>query len=565
MGPNRDVRLWYQQPARQWLEALPLGNGNIGAMLWGEPHRERADLNIDTLWSGGPRTAHVENSQALLAELRAAVIERRAYVEADALAHGLQGPFNEAYQPLGWLTVDVDGAAGPHNYERSLDLSGGVATVRYEVGDSLYQREAFVSVPHRAFVIHFRVIGPGTLDLEVALGSPHPSVSARDDEGTLWLEGKAPAHVVPHYWPEEPAVVYDPRSGLRFAAGVALNVVGGAVQPALGGALRVVGAEAVTLSLSAATGYTAYDLPPIEDPMMLRDMCRDVLSHLRSQPYTLIRATHVQEHEAVFNRCWLHLGRADASIAPTDKRLQALREGQADEGLSALLFHYGRYLLMASSRPGSQPANLQGIWNDLVRPPWSCNWTTNINTQMNYWPAETTNLAECHEPLMALITDLSRAGARTAKDFYGCRGWAAHHNVDIWRSTWPVGNREAHPYWVNWQMGGTWLCQHLWEHYAFSLDRGFLEWVYPAMREAATFLLDCLVEGPDGKLVTCPSTSPENSFFTPNGEEAAVSAASTLDLWLTKDLFRHCITAIEILGVDEGLKADIWERAGEAL
>jgi alpha-L-fucosidase 2 len=242
---------------------------------------------------------------------------------------------------------------------------------------------------------------------------------------------------------------------------------------------------------------------------------------------------------------------------PTDERLRALRAGASDEGLCALLFHYGRYLWMASSRPGNEAANLQGIWNDQVRPPWSCNWTTNINAEMNYWHAETTNLAECHEPLIDLVTDLSRAGESTAKELYGCRGWVAHHNVDLWRSTWPTGDQEAHPYWVNWQMGGSWLCQHLWEHYAFSEDRSYLARVYPVMREAALFMLDYLVSGPDGRLVTCPSTSPENSFRAPDGTEAAVSAASTMDIWLTRDLFRHCSAASEILGSDEELRAEL--------
>ena len=482
------------------------------------------------------------------------MIERRDYVEADALVHGLQGPFNEAYQPLGWLTVDFDGISGPHNYERSLDLSEGVAAVRYEVGGSVFEREAFVSTPDRALIVHMSVRGPKRLNLKIALGSQHPSLHSYDDGGTLWLEGRAPSHVAPHYWPEEPAVVYDERSGLRFVAGVGLNVVGGALERGAGGSLRVEGAHELTLFLAAATGYTAYHRALVEDPVMLRRICRGVLLRLHSKPYPLLRARHAEEHKALFDRCWLQLGRAGAIKAPTDERLQAMRDGSADDGLCALLFHYGRYLLMSSSRPGSQPANLQGIWNDLVRPPWSCNWTTNINTQMNYWPAETTNLAECHEPLMALITDLSRAGVSTAQDFYGCRGWAAHHNVDLWRSTWPVGNGGMHPYWVNWQMGGAWLCRHLWEHYSFSEDRGFLEQAYPAMREAAVFLLDYLVEGPGGDLVTCPSTSPENSFFTPEGNEAAVSAASTLDVWLTKDLFRHCVAASEILGVDEDLR-----------
>ena len=555
MVSGKEFRLWYDQPAHEWFEALPLGNGSLGAMLWGQPHRERADLNIDTLWSGGPRVAHAENSGPLLRELRAAVLERRDYVAADTLVHGLQGPFNEAYQPLGWLTVASDGAGEPRDYERSLDLLEGVASVRYEMGESLYEREAFVSVPDRVFVMHLRTRGAAKLNLALELGSPHPSDLSHEDGGIAWLEGRAPAHVVPHYWAEEPAVVYDPGSGLRFAAGLVLKVTDGVVRQESGGPLRVEGADAVTLFVASATGYAGSGVSPVEDPVMLRRTCREVLTPLLAEPYAAIRARHVREHQVLFNRCWLQLGRGGASGVPTDERLKALRDGAADEGLFALLFHYGRYLLMASSRPGSQPANLQGIWNDQVRPPWSCNWTTNINTEMNYWPAETTNLAECHEPLMELVADLSRAGVSTAHDFYGCGGWTAHHNVDLWRSTWPVGNQEANPFWVNWQMGGAWLCQHLWEHYAFSEDSAFLERAYPAMREAAVFLLDYLVEGPSGTLVTCPSTSPENTFLAPDGREAAVSAASTLDIWLTVDLFRHCIAASGILATDQELRA----------
>ncbi|MGD0040631.1 MAG: glycoside hydrolase family 95 protein [Isosphaeraceae bacterium] len=555
MVSGREFRLWYDQPAHEWFEALPLGNGSLGAMLWGQPHRERADLNIDTLWSGGPRVAHAENSGALLRELRAAVLERRDYVAADTLVHGLQGPFNEAYQPLGWLTVASDGADEPRDYERSLDLLEGVASVRYEMGESLYEREAFVSAPDGVFVMHLRIRGAAKLNLALELGSPHPSDLSHEDGGIAWLEGRAPAHVVPHYWAEEPAVVYDPGSGLRFAAGLVLKVTDGVVRQERSGPLQVEGADAVTLFVTSATGYAGSGVSPVEDPSILRRTCREVLTPLLAEPYAAIRARHVREHQLLFSRCWLQLGRGGASGVPTDQRLKALRDGAADEGLFALLFHYGRYLLMASSRPGSQPANLQGIWNDQVRPPWSCNWTTNINTEMNYWHAETTNLAECHEPLMELVADLSRAGVSTAHDFYGCGGWTAHHNVDLWRSTWPVGNQEANPFWVNWQMGGAWLCQHLWEHYAFSEDSAFLERAYPAMREAAVFLLDYLVEGPGGTLVTCPSTSPENTFLAPDGREAAVSAASTLDTWLTVDLFRHCIAASEILATDQELRA----------
>ena len=564
MVSDREFRLWYRQPAQQWSEALPLGNGSLGAMLWGQPHRERTDLNIDALWSGGPRVAHAENSGALLRELRTAVLERRDYVEADKLVHGLQGPFNEAYQPLGWLVVDCDGAGEPLNYERSLDLLEGIASVRYEVGETLYEREAFASVPDRVFVMHLRARGAAKLNLALELGSPHPNNLSYDDEAIAWLDGRAPAHVVPHYWAEEPPVVYDPGSGLRFAAGLALKVTDGIVRQESSGTLRVEGADAVTLFVASTTGYAGFGVSPVEDPAILQRSCREVLSPLLAEPYAAIRARHVREHQVLFNRCWLQLGRDDTRGVPTDERLRALRDGTADEGLFALLFHYGRYLLMASSRPGSQPANLQGIWNDQVRPPWSCNWTTNINTEMNYWHAETTNLAECHEPLMELVADLSRAGVSTARDFYGCGGWTVHHNVDLWRSTWPVGDQEANPFWVNWQMGGAWLCQHLWEHYAFSEDNAFLERAYPPMREAAVFLLDYLVEGPSGTLVTCPSTSPENTFLAPDGREAAVSAASTLDIWLTRDLFRHCISASGILATDHELRARL-EHALENL
>jgi alpha-L-fucosidase 2 len=554
-----ESRTWYRQPAREWLEALPLGNGSLGAMLWGGHSKERADLNIDTLWSGGPRMVRVENPTARLADLRAAVLERRDYAEADAIARCLQGPFNESYQPLGWLTVDLEGIGQVRNYERSLDLQQGVASVRYEAGESRYEREAFVSAPDGAFVMRLRVHGPARLNLVLDLASLHPSERYNEGPAMAWLGGRAPVHVVPDYWDREPAIVRDKGSGMRFIAGLAVVVAGGSVHQSETGPILVQGAETVTAFVTAATGYAGYGEDLVEDPVELQRTCREVLSPLLTDHYEAVKERHVQEHRAIFERCQLQIGEAEASQVPTDERLQAARGGAADEGLCALLFHFGRYLLMASSRPGSQPANLQGIWNIHVRPPWSCNWTTNINVEMNYWLAETANLAECHEPLMELVGDLSRAGARTAADVYGCGGWVAHHNVDLWRSTWPTGDQEAHPYWVNWQMGGAWLCQHLWEHYAFSEDRSFLEHAYPAMRGAAIFLLDYLVEAANGKLVTCPSTSPENRFVAPDGKEAAVSAASTMDIWLTRDLFRHCIAASEVLGSDEILRAQLRE------
>lgn len=546
---NKEFRLWYRQPAADWLEALPLGNGALGAMVWGGVLSDRMDLNIDTLWSGRPRVPEVGDVGGVLHDLRDAVINRRSYAEADALALRLQGPFNESYQPLGWLDVVSHPGQGWRNYERSLDLLEGVARVRYEVGAETYEREVFVSVPDGALVMNLK--GTAPLDLVLELGGPHPDGQSSADDHMMWFEGRAPLHVVPDYWGTEPAVVYQPGLGTRFTAALSVRASGATVQLTNGRAY-VEGANEVTVFVAGATGYVGYGHDLVDDASQLRQACRTVLAPLWAEPYQALKARHVAEHRGLFSRCWLDLG--PAGEAPTDERVKSVQRGEPDEGLCALLFHYGRYLLMASSRPGSQPANLQGIWNQKVRPPWSCNWTININTQMNYWPAETTNLPECHEPLMDLIADLAQAGKRTAMELYGARGWVAHHNVDIWRSTWPTGEKRAHPYWVNWQMGGAWLCQHVWEHFAFSGQERPRERDYLLMREAAIFIVDYLVKGPDGRLVTCPSTSPENSFRTVDGTEASVSAAATMDLWLVRDLFRHCITASEMLGVDEDLR-----------
>ncbi len=330
-------------------------------MSWGGPQQERVDLNIDTLWSGGPRTAQVEGSAAVLSELRAAVLERHDYAEADALARRLQGSFNEAYQPLGYLTADFDHSGEVQNYERSLDMRDGIASVRYEVAGSLYEREALVSAPDSAFVMHVMALGTRALNVTLQLGSAHPSELGQDDEAMSWLEGRSPAHVVPHYWAKEPAIVYDPGSGLRFAACLAVKVDGGVLRPTSEGSLRVEGARSLTLFVAAATGYAGYGNAPVEDLVALRRACVEVLAPLLTQQYEVIRARHVQDHSALFDRCSLQLGEGERAGVPTDERLRALRAGSSDEGLCALLFHCGRYLLMASSRPGNEAANLQGI------------------------------------------------------------------------------------------------------------------------------------------------------------------------------------------------------------
>ena len=322
------------------------------------------------------------------------------------------------------------------------------------------------------------------------------------------------------------------------------------------GKLHVQGAKQVVFYLAAATAFESYGIVPVKDGPLLEQECRDVIAKAMTLGHESLRIRHEADHQSLFSRVRLDLGSTSNAELPTDERLQTYQSGVQDPGLEALYFQYGRYLLMASSRPGTQPANLQGIWNHQVEPPWHSDYTININTEMNYWPAEVCNLSECHEPLFDLLEDLSQTGRRTARILYGARGWTAHHNVDIWRTTTPTGGDAS---WAFWPMGGVWLTSHLWEHYLFTGDQRFLEErAYPVMKEAALFCLDWLIEGPDGYLVTAPSTSPENKFLTGEGEARSISMASTMDMTLIRELFTRCIEAAGTLEVDQALIAE-WE------
>ncbi|MEV8546805.1 glycoside hydrolase family 95 protein [Streptomyces sp. NPDC051572] len=552
------LRLWYRQPAEDFLAALPLGNGSLGAMVHGRAVRERIDLNADTLWSGGPGDHNDDGAAAHLAALREAVLRDRDHVRAEELARRMQGPFTQAYQPLGALLFDLDHVGEVTSYRRELDLTEGLATVAYTVDGVRHTRELFVSAVAGVLAIRLSCDRPAALSFTARLHSAHPGSAP----GAV-ITGRAPAHV--RFEATGPdAVTYAPDAGTGFAAGLHVRADPSAtVERTPDGGLRVTGATTATLLVAVTTGYRGWNRTPLGPESGLdTDVVRQ-LETAAALPYERLRAEHTADHRALQGRSDLRLDHDPAlDDLPTDERLAAVRAGGDDPGLAALHFAYGRYLLIASSRPGSQPANLQGVWNTAVQPPWQSNWTTNINLQMNYWHAETTGLPECHEPLFDLIADLAEAGRRTAHAYYGCRGWTAHHNVDIWRSTNPV---QGSPSWANWPMGAAWLCAHLWEHYRFSADRRFLaERAYPAMREAAVFLLDFLVEDTDGRLVTCPSTSPEHRFRAADGSLVATGAASTMDLWLTGELFDNCLASIGELGLRDEIE-DTLRTARERL
>ena len=580
------LKLWYRQPAAGFAEALPLGNGRLGAMVFGGIERERLLLNEDTLWSGaGPQDTANDAALGHLEGLRRLVLSARDYHGADAEAQRMQGHHTQSYLCLGdlWLAfppatpggVAAAGALGApvEDYRRELDLDTAIATVHYRLGGITYRREALVSAPDGVLVLRITADRPGAVSLTATLTSPLWSRVECLALETLVLRGQAPVRAAPHEAGTGRPLVYgegedaegDGTGGMRFEARLQLAAEGGR-RTVDGRGLRLEGADAVTLVLAAATSFAGSERRPHTDLRALARRCAEQTDCARSKGFAALRRDHVAEHRSRFRRVWLELGsglpsgtegRTAVSEAkrvvawPTDERLRVVRGGADDPWLQVQYFQFGRYLLLAASRPGCQAANLQGIWNESVLPPWSSNYTININTQMNYWPAEVCGLPECHGPLFDLIDGLRATGRRTARVYYGCRGWTAHHNTDLWRLSCPVGEGRGQPVWSNWPMGAAWLSRHLWEHWAYGGDLAFLrERAYPVLREAAEFLLDFLIEDGADHLVTCPSTSPENQFLAADHRPAAVSAGSTMDMAICRDLFDHCIQAAQRLGVD---------------
>ncbi|GGF89654.1 alpha/beta hydrolase [Paenibacillus albidus] len=562
MGESRNTgrqELWYKRPAAVWEEALPVGNGRLGGMIFGGVEEELIQLNEDTLWSGFPRDKANYEALRYLAPAKQLVAEGK-YKEAEALIDArMLGSRTESYQPLGDLRIRFDLAGPVEDYRRELDLEQALAAVSYTAGGIRIVREVLASRPDELIAVHIRAEGREGMnilpDFSAELTSPHPFALEVTPEGTLIMTSRAPSHVADNYVGDHPrSVLYEEGLGISYAVALEIRTDGG-VCTAENGRLSVTGAHSVTLRLAAATDYAGYDRMPGSEGTLPSEYCLNQLA-ASSKGYTELKQQHILDHQDLFNRVKLALVPATSRAElPTDDRLAQYREGQADPALEALLFQYGRYLMIAGSRPGTQALNLQGIWNPRIQPPWNSNYTTNINAEMNYWPAELCGLGECHEPLMDLITELSITGSRTANIHYAARGWAVHHNTDLWRMSTPSDGLSM---WAFWPMGGVWLSRHLWERYAFRPDRDFLQdTAYPLLKGAALFCLDFLVELPDGRLTTGLSTSPENVFLTAEGEACSVSAGSAMDMSLVAELFSHCIQAAEILDTEPEFREEL--------
>lgn len=550
-----------KEPAQQWAEALPIGNGRIGGMVFGGVAKERIALNHDCLWAGQPRSTVNPAAKEQLAVVRHLVLQERDYVAADKACQKMQGPQNRAYEPLGDLWIEHLGGGEASAYRRSLDLETAIASTSFRLGeDEHILREAFVSAPAQVLVVRMMSTARSGLHVRLSLSSPLQA-KASVEAGSIVLRGKAPTENNPHH-PESVRYSTVPGEGMCFAGVMTVRLPHGGRVQAEGDTLVVQDAPQILLLFAAETGFRRYDVAPDVDVETLVRAAAATVKRCGS--YESLKQQHIRDHQELFGRVSLELPAHAGSEAPTPERVAGFAS-QPDPSLLALYFQYGRYLLIASSRPGTLPATLQGIWNAEVRPPWSSNWTTNINLQMNYWHALTTNLSELQMPLFDLLGGVSVNGARIASLNYGAQGWCAHHNLDIWREACPVGEGSGAPTWANWAMSGPWLCAHLYEHFRFTGDMEFLrKRAWPLMRGSILFCLDWLTPDGNGHLTTCPSESTENLFYTPDHRRAATSAGCTMDLALLRELFGNGIEASAALGTD-GELADRMRVALEKL
>lgn len=545
--------LWFRTPAPDWFEALPLGNGHLGAKVFGRVGEERIALNLDDVWSGdGPRRLEVTDGPTALADVRRLLLADGDQLAATERTRALQGPLVESFQPLADLLIRTAGAGATvegADYRRSLDLRTGTVAVEYSIDGVRFRREAYVSAPDQVMVWTISANQPGAINLDLGLESPHP-VRVEVAEGTYGVVGHAPSDLTIEYRQSPDPVRYRDGHGIGF--GVALRALNdGGVLAVTGDGVMIRGADSVTVLVSAASTFEGWSVPPGRDPLVA---LREATALLDSVAVDKLRERHVEDHLALYDRAELTLG--SAVDLPTGERIKAVAAGGNDPDLVALMVNFGRYLLMASSRPGTQAANLQGIWNQDLRPMWASDWTNNINTQMNYWPADVTGLGECFDPLTDLLEGLAESGAETARILYDAAGWVSHHNSDIWCATWPVGEGGDDPVWAMCATCGVWLTAHLMEHYRFQLDEEFLRnRAYPLIAGAAEFVLSMLVEDRDGTLQFIPSTAPEHHFILPSGEKASVDLTSTFDIWLIRELFGNLREAESVLGLSSDLAA----------
>jgi len=550
-APDGPLSLWYRAPAAdhpavqpvgapaiaaataEWVKALPIGNGRLGAMVFGGVVNERLQLNEDTLWAGGPYNPVNPDAHDALPAVRQLLFDGK-YAEGAKLITDkvMAKPLRQMpYETIGNLQLTFPAATSVESYRRDLDLDTAIARVEYTEAGVHYTREVFSSPVDQVIVIRLTASQPGKISFKAEMNTPQKATVAAEAPGTLVMTGVN----------GDSAGI---KGALTFETRIRVLAQGGKTS-AHDSTVAVDSADSATLLIAAATSYKSYrDVTGNPHELTLK-----TIAAAEKKPFTTLRDAHIKEHQRLFHRVQLDLGSTPAAKLPTDERIKNFSTGD-DPQLATLYFQFGRYLLISSSRPGGQTANLQGLWNESMDPPWGSKYTININTEMNYWPAEPTNLAECVDPLTAMVMDLTSTGAQTAKEMYGARGWVVHHNTDLWRASAPIDGPGS----GMWPTGGAWLTLQLWDHYDYSGDKAYLAKIYPALKGASQFFVDTLVEDPKHHwLVTNPSLSPENTH--PFG--AAVVAGPTMDEQILRDLFADTIHASEILGLDPDLRTQL--------
>ena len=555
--------MMYDKPAAYFEDALPIGNGRIGGMVYGGISKDRVSLNEATLWAGYPVDANMNPEAKKYLPLVREALFAGEYKKADSLTKFIQGKFSSSYAPLGNLFMHFN-MKEASQYSRTLDLRTGLVNVSFESDETSYRREYFVSHPDQLMFVKLSSKGKNKMNVELTMNSLLRYKLVPAQKG-LTMNGLAPSLAEPSYRGKMPnAVQYDSANAMRFS-GIVKILSNNGKQKNTDSSIQISEASEILLTISLATSFNGFDKHPVREGKDEKSLAAKALQQLVVTDYSTILKKHVADFSRYMDRVTLDLGAPSTGMLPVDQRLKNFSKGQPDNALVALYFQFGRYLMVSASRTPEVPINLQGIWNEQVRPPWSSNYTININTEMNYWPVETTNLSEFHQPMMGFIKNLSKTGAVTAKSFYGLDGWVAHHNSDVWAISNPVGDfGKGDPVWANWTMGGTWMSTHLWQHFLFSNDTAFLKKeAYPLMKGAALFCLQFLVKDPKGNLVTAPSTSPENVFITDKGQRGAVLYGGAADLAMIRELFSNLIDAEKILKQDPAFSNQLKQALGQ--
>jgi len=550
--------LWYNQPAQYFEETLVLGNGRMGASVFGGVESDKIFLNDITLWSGEPVNANKwPDAFKNLAAVREA-LKNEDYQLAEKLNRKLQGDNSHSYAPLGTLFLNFENKGTAQNYYRELNIANAVSKVEYEVNGVKYTREYFISHPDKVMVIKLTSSKKGALNFNLQFTS-QLKYKVSTEGNKLTVNGRV------HIGNDRKGPIFDDNRGTRFSTLASIKNTGGKVTATDSTLVLMDGTEAIVY-VSVATSFNGFDKDPSKEGVKDAELAAMQMDNSFNKSFKSLKNAHMEDYHQFFNRVSLDLGKTEAPNLPTNERLMRYADGKEDKNLEVLYFQYGRYLLISSSRTEGVPANLQGLWNPYINPPWRSNYTVNINVEENYWLAENTNLSEMHGSLLGFIKNISETGKTTARTFYGINGWAACHNSDIWAMSNPVGNGTDEPMWACWNMGGAWLSTHLWEHYLYTQDKEYLKnHAYEIMKGAAQFCMEWLVEDKDGKLITMPSTSPENKYVTPDGFHGATFYGGTADLAMIRACMTQAVEASKVLDVDADFRQQLESALGRLL